>query len=57
MNSKECKKCHRSLPESYKYKYCECCRNEQADNVKKVTAVLIAVGVGANGIFRKLFKK
>lgn len=35
---KKCKnkKCQRILPEGYKYKYCENCRNGQAQNVKKI---------------------
>lgn len=28
------KKCQRPLPEGYKHKYCENCRNEQAEKVK-----------------------
>ncbi len=57
MKSKECKKCHRQLPEGYKYKYCECCRNEQAQDTKKGAAVLIAVGLGAAGLIKKFLKK
>ena len=29
------KKCQKPLPEGYKYKYCEACRNQQAQNVKR----------------------
>ncbi|MDO4377620.1 MAG: hypothetical protein Q4C64_00535 [Erysipelotrichia bacterium] len=30
-----CKKCQRLLPEGYKHRYCEACRNKQAENLKK----------------------
>ena len=35
---KKCKnkKCQRILPDGYKHKYCENCRNEQAQRVKKI---------------------
>lgn len=29
-----CKKCQKALPEGYKHKYCEACRNQHAHNVK-----------------------
>ncbi len=57
MSSKECKKCHRPLPEGYKYKYCECCRNEQAQNAKKGVAIFTALGLGAAGIVQKVLNK
>lgn len=36
MEQKRCKnkKCQRILPEGYKHKYCENCRNEQAKKFK-----------------------
>lgn len=36
MENKVCKnkKCMKPLPESYKHKYCEACRNQHAQNVK-----------------------
>ena len=34
-NVRQCKKCHRILPEGYKHKYCENCRAQQAEKVKK----------------------
>lgn len=37
-----CKKCHRPLPEGYKYKKCESCRTHAAQTAKD-----IAKGVGA----------
>lgn len=33
------KKCLKPLPEGYKHKYCEACRNQQAQKVKKVVRV------------------
>lgn len=55
MKQKVCKNknCQKPLPEGYKYKYCEACRNKHADNVKKVgkpalgVAVLAVVSIGA----------
>jgi len=35
------------LPDGYKYKYCEACRNRQAQTVKEV---LKGVGVGAGTV-------
>lgn len=37
MEQRKCKnkKCGRVLPEGYKHKYCENCRNAQADATKK----------------------
>lgn len=33
--NKICKKCQKPLPEGYKHKYCEACRNQQVQTVKK----------------------
>ena len=41
------KECQKILPDGYKYKYCEACRNQQAQTVKKV---LKGVGVGAGTV-------
>ncbi len=47
---KKCKnkKCKRSLPNDYKHKYCEACRNKHAENINKfgkgALAVVAAVG-------------
>jgi len=50
MEQKKCKnkKCQRPLPEGYKHKYCENCRNTQAKQVKEVgkAALSLAVLVG-----------
>lgn len=35
MENKECKNCMRPLPAGYKHKYCEACRNQQVQKVKK----------------------
>lgn len=44
MEQKKCK-CGRILPEGYKHKYCEKCRNKQADNTKKgIIAILGGIG-------------
>ena len=42
-SNKICKKCQKPLLEGYKYKYCEACRNEQVQTVKK--SMKAAVGV------------
>ena len=38
------KKCQKVLPEGYKHRYCEACRNKQAQTVKNV---LKGIGTGA----------
>lgn len=35
------KNCQKVLPSGYKYRYCEACRNKQAEKVKK------GIGIGA----------
>lgn len=49
MKQKKCKnkQYQRNLPEGYKYKYCENCRNEQVKQMKKgskVLGVFLAMG-------------
>lgn len=34
MENKVCKKCQKPLPEGYKHKKCESCRNAQVQDVK-----------------------
>lgn len=34
MENRVCKKCNKPLPEGYKYKKCESCRNKQVQGVK-----------------------
>lgn len=46
MENKVCKKCQKPLPEGYKHKQCESCRNAQVQGVKKGLGVA-AAGVGA----------
>lgn len=51
MEQKQCKnkKCRRVLPDGYKHKYCENCRNEQAkkirNGVKGALGVVLSVGL------------
>ena len=33
-NLRVCKKCQKPLPEGYKHKYCEACRNQYAQTTK-----------------------
>ncbi len=48
MEQKKCKKCQRTLPESYKHKYCQNCLNEKAkhfkDASKGILGALVMVG-------------
>lgn len=49
MEQRKCKnkKCQRSLPDGYKHKYCENCRNKQAKHFKdacKVLGVVVMIG-------------
>ena len=52
------KNCSRPLPEGYKYKYCESCRNGQVETIKKVfkgigavagTVLTIVVAISPKG--------
>lgn len=49
---KKCKnkKCQRILPDDYKYKYCENCRNEQTQNVKKLGKGALRVVTVVGGV-------
>ncbi|MGN1168956.1 MAG: hypothetical protein ACI4RB_02450 [Acutalibacteraceae bacterium] len=51
MEQKICKnkKCQRPLPEGYKHKYCENCRNEQAKKVKDVGKATLSLAVLVGG--------
>lgn len=48
MENKVCKnkKCLKPLPEGYKHKYCEACRNQQAQKVK--SGLKAAAGVAGS---------
>lgn len=43
MENRVCKKCNKPLPEGYKHKKCESCRNQQVQGVKN--GLKAAVGV------------
>lgn len=43
------KKCQRILPDGYKHKYCENCRNAQAQKVKKFGKGALSVAVIIGG--------
>lgn len=51
MENKVCKnkKCNKVLPEECKYKYCEACRNKQAEKAKnavfRVTSIFATIGL------------
>lgn len=64
METKKCKnkKCQRPLTKEYKYKYCENCRNEQVNSVKKIiknvgSGVLVLGAILTRNIKGKKFKK
>lgn len=41
------KNCRKTLPEGYKYRYCEACRNQHAQTAKNI---LKGIGVGATTV-------
>lgn len=43
MENKVCKKCQKQLPEGYKHKKCESCRNAQVQGVKNGLKALVGV--------------
>lgn len=55
MMERKCKnkKCQRILPEGYKYKYCEHCRNRHADNWKQFRNVAAPICVAAIAFITK----
>lgn len=54
MEQRKCKnkKCQRLLPDGYKHKYCENCRNEQAKHFKDACkgALGVAVMIGGTAV-------
>lgn len=55
MELRKCKnkKCQRPLPEEYKHKYCENCRNEQVKRIKDAGKAVAGVAVFALTIVTK----
>ena len=57
MDDKSYNECHRALPEGYKYKCCESCRNKQAkkfkDGCKGALGVAVMFGATAVAIITK----
>ncbi|MDD7347079.1 MAG: hypothetical protein PUG43_00825 [Clostridiales bacterium] len=53
MENKVCKKCNRPLPEGYKHKKCESCRNKQVQGVKNglKSAARVVGTVAILGVF------
>jgi len=47
MEIKKCKnkKCQRTLPEGYKHRYCENCRNEHTKRVKDIGKAALGMAV------------
>lgn len=56
---KKCKnkKCQRILPEGYKYKYCENCRNKQVQNVKNIGTSVIGATVVVGSLVISIITK
>lgn len=48
MENKVCKKCQKPLPEGYKHKKCEFCRNAQVQSVKN--GLKTAAGVASAAV-------
>ena len=44
------KNCKKALPEGYKYKYCEACRNQRAHIVKGTLKGIVAAAAGVVAI-------
>ena len=51
------KKCQRILPEGYKHKYCENCRNAHAQKAKNVGKGVLAVAATAGSIVLAVITK
>lgn len=49
MENKVCKNknCMKTLPDGYKYKFCEACRNQQVQKVKKGLKTVVSVAGSA----------
>jgi len=59
MMNKKCKnkKCQKSLPEGYKHKYCENCRNEQVKKIKNAGKIaLTVVGIVGSAVITVVTK-
>ena len=50
MENKLCKKCQRVLPDGYKYKKCEHCRNTQVHGIKNGLKAVAGVASTVAGI-------
>lgn len=66
MEQKTCKKCGRPLPDKYKYKRCEYCRNEGVKKLKDIgnatgkiaiTIGMLAISITTNQKFNLTKKK
>ena len=58
MEQKTCKKCGKILPEDYKYKCCEACRNDRVHGIKKIGKVAgSALGLAATTVVAIIVKK
>lgn len=51
------KKCERRLPEEYKYKYCENCRNMHVKRIKDTGRLLASVAAVIGGVAINIVKR
>lgn len=51
------KKCQRDLPDGYKHRYCENCRNAKAQMAKNIGKGALSVAVAAGGIALSIITK
>lgn len=49
METKVCKKCGRTLPEKYKYKKCESCRNQSVKKIQETGKTVLGVATIIGG--------
>lgn len=47
MENKMCKKCHKPLPNGYKYNECEFCRSKPIQKIKNSVKAVFSVGAVA----------
>lgn len=57
MENKICKKCGRQLPDKYKHKKCENCRNQDAKKLKDISKTTLGVGILIGGTVLSLVSK
>lgn len=51
------KKCQKYLPEGYKYKHCESCRNEHVENLKGKGKIALGIVIASGTLLSFLVKE